>query len=39
MSTISPLRDATEWLAGYREFWQESHDRLDELLQQLKETR
>ena len=34
-----PLRDATEWLAGYREFWQESHDRLDELLQQLKETR
>src|SRR5437763_15255323 len=30
-----PLRDATEWLARYREFWQESHDRLDELLKTL----
>ena len=27
-----PLREATEWLAGYREYWEESHDRLDELL-------
>jgi DNA-binding transcriptional ArsR family regulator len=27
-----PLRDATEWLAGYRRFWTESHERLDELL-------
>jgi DNA-binding transcriptional ArsR family regulator len=24
-----PLRDATEWLAGYREFWDESFERLD----------
>src|SRR4051794_7834912 len=30
-----PLRDATEWLARYREFWQASHDRLDALLQEL----
>jgi hypothetical protein len=30
-----PLRDATEWLAGYRRFWIESHERLDELLEQL----
>jgi DNA-binding transcriptional ArsR family regulator len=27
-----PLRDATEWLAGYREFWDESFERLDALL-------
>lgn len=27
-----PLREATEWLARYREFWAESHERLDELL-------
>ncbi len=27
-----PLQDATTWLADYREFWQESHERLDELL-------
>src|SRR3954453_17712111 len=25
-----PLRNATEWLAGYREFWTESFERLDE---------
>jgi DNA-binding transcriptional ArsR family regulator len=28
----APLRDATEWLAGYQEFWDESYDRLDGLL-------
>jgi DNA-binding transcriptional ArsR family regulator len=27
-----PLRSATEWLVGYREYWEESHDRLDALL-------
>lgn len=27
-----PLRDATAWLVRYREFWEESHERLDELL-------
>jgi DNA-binding transcriptional ArsR family regulator len=30
-----PLREATEWLADYRRFWTESHERLDELLAQL----
>lgn len=32
-----PLRDATQWLACYRQYWQESHDRLDELLAALQE--
>jgi DNA-binding transcriptional ArsR family regulator len=27
----APLRDATTWLMGYREFWEESFERLDEL--------
>jgi DNA-binding transcriptional ArsR family regulator len=27
-----PLRDATTWLARYRYFWEQSHERLDELL-------
>jgi DNA-binding transcriptional ArsR family regulator len=27
-----PLRSATEWLVGYREYWEESHERLDALL-------
>jgi DNA-binding transcriptional ArsR family regulator len=32
-----PLRDATVWLAAYRDYWEESYDRLDELLETLKE--
>ncbi len=31
----APLRDATEWLAGYRAWWEESHGRLDALLARL----
>lgn len=27
-----PLREATQWLARYREYWEESYERLDELL-------
>jgi DNA-binding transcriptional ArsR family regulator len=27
-----PLKEATVWLAGYRAFWEESYERLDELL-------
>jgi DNA-binding transcriptional ArsR family regulator len=27
-----PLRHAAEWLIGYREYWEESHARLDALL-------
>ncbi|GLZ39415.1 metalloregulator ArsR/SmtB family transcription factor [Actinokineospora sp. NBRC 105648] len=33
-----PLLDATEWLASYREYWTESHNRLDDLLSQLQQT-
>ena len=29
------LREATAWLSRYRAFWEESHDRLDELLTSL----
>ena len=27
-----PLREVTGWLVRYRRFWEESHERLDELL-------
>ena len=27
-----PLKEAIVWLAGYREFWEASYERLDELL-------
>jgi DNA-binding transcriptional ArsR family regulator len=30
-----PLREALTWLAGYREFWEDSFERLDELLASL----
>jgi DNA-binding transcriptional ArsR family regulator len=32
-----PLRQATTWLARYREFWEESYERLDELLATLQD--
>ncbi len=32
-----PLRGATTWLARYREYWAESHERLDELLAELQD--
>lgn len=31
-----PLREATEWLGRYQEFWDESYNRLDALLLALK---
>lgn len=31
----TPLRDATAWLSGYRQFWEESFQRLDTLLDSL----
>jgi DNA-binding transcriptional ArsR family regulator len=31
-----PLGDATDWLEGYRRFWSESYERLDELFEDLK---
>jgi DNA-binding transcriptional ArsR family regulator len=30
-----PLKDVTEWAEGYRRFWDESYERLDEYLQEL----
>ena len=27
-----PLKEAVTWLAGYRDYWEESYERLDELL-------
>jgi DNA-binding transcriptional ArsR family regulator len=33
-----PLRDATEWLARYQAYWDESHERLDALLAALQNT-
>jgi DNA-binding transcriptional ArsR family regulator len=33
----APLREATSYLVGYRAYWQESYERLDELLSSLQE--
>jgi DNA-binding transcriptional ArsR family regulator len=30
-----PLKDVAEWTEGFRQFWEESYDRLDEYLDQL----
>jgi DNA-binding transcriptional ArsR family regulator len=32
-----PLREAARWLTSYREYWEESYERLDELLATLQE--
>ena len=32
-----PLRQATVWLAGYRDYWEQSYERLEELLAALQE--
>lgn len=32
-----PLREAVAWLARYRAFWEESYERLDELLASLQQ--
>jgi len=34
-----PLREATAWLVRYREYWEESFSRLDDLLAALQEAR
>jgi len=31
-----PLAEATEWLEGYRQFWEANYQRLDALLDELK---
>ena len=32
-----PLKDVADWTQQYREFWEESFDRLEEYLRELKE--
>ena len=34
-----PLREATAWLAEYRDYWDQSYDRLDALLATLQDDR
>jgi DNA-binding transcriptional ArsR family regulator len=31
-----PLAEANEWLEGYRRFWEETYERLDALLEEMK---
>jgi DNA-binding transcriptional ArsR family regulator len=31
-----PLAEATEWLEGYRQFWEANYQRLDSLLDEMK---
>src|SRR5438552_625863 len=31
-----PLAEATEWLEGYRQFWEDNYQRLDALLEEMK---
>jgi DNA-binding transcriptional ArsR family regulator len=31
-----PLKEATEWLEKYRQFWEEAYNRLDALLEEMK---
>ena len=33
-----PLKDASDWLARYRRFWEERYEQLDELLDTLRRT-
>jgi DNA-binding transcriptional ArsR family regulator len=35
--SAGPLREASEWIGGYRQFWEESFDRLDAYLKELQE--
>jgi DNA-binding transcriptional ArsR family regulator len=33
-----PLKEASDWIGSYRQFWEESFDRLDEYLRELQKT-
>jgi DNA-binding transcriptional ArsR family regulator len=37
MLEAAPLKEVAEWAEDYRRFWDESYERLDAYLQQLKE--
>lgn len=32
---VEPLKDAADWIEQYRQFWEQSLDRLDDYLQEL----
>jgi DNA-binding transcriptional ArsR family regulator len=32
-----PLREVSDWVGGYRQFWEESFDRLEQYLQELQQ--
>jgi DNA-binding transcriptional ArsR family regulator len=34
---VGPLKEASEWIEQYRRFWEESFNRLDEVLRRLQE--
>ena len=34
----APLKEATDWLEKYRQYWEEAHIRLDALLEDMKAT-
>jgi len=34
-----PLREATDWMEGYRQFWESNFDRLDAHLQRIQQDR
>ena len=36
--SAAPLKDVAEWVGNYRRFWEESFDRLDDYLVELKKT-
>ena len=35
--SAAPLREVADWTAQYRQFWEESFDRLEEYLQELQQ--
>jgi DNA-binding transcriptional ArsR family regulator len=35
----APLKDVADWVEGYRQFWTESFDRLDDYLHELQENK
>jgi DNA-binding transcriptional ArsR family regulator len=34
----APLKSASQWLLGYREFWEQSFERLDDYLEEVQRT-
>lgn len=36
--SVAPLKEATNWMEQYRQFWEESFDRLGDYLKEVQET-